>query len=63
MLILSRDRPLEPHHCIHPRSEFRFDKEFRIGTVLTPAVRDSIVNHDELAMIAEIDAALQRTKK
>ena len=63
VLVLPRDRPFEPHHRIDPRSILRLDAELRVGAVLAAAIGDAVVDHDDLAVVAQIDAAPQRPQQ
>ena len=58
VLVLASDRPFESHHGIDPGRVLRLDQEFRVGAVLTAAIGDAVVDHDDLAVVAQIDAAL-----
>src|SRR4029077_19648785 len=57
------DGTLEAHHGVHPGCVLRLDAELGIGTVLAAAVGDAIVDDHDLAMVPEIDAALERPQQ
>src|SRR5207247_2746410 len=61
ILILPRNRPLKTHHRIYPWSKLCLDPELGVCAVLTAAIGDPIINHQNLAVIAQIDASSQRT--
>ena len=62
-LVLARDRALEAHHGVHPRGVLRLYEKLGIGAVLAAAVGDAIVDDHDLAMVAEVDAALERSQQ
>ena len=59
VLVLAGDRSLEAHHGVYPRCILRLDQKLRVGTVLASAVCNDIVYNDDLAVIAQVDPALQ----
>src|SRR5207244_11089053 len=63
ILILPRNRPLKTHHPIHPWGKSCLDPELGVCAVLTAAIGDPIINHQNLAVIAQIDASSQRTQE
>src|SRR5207248_3088338 len=63
ILILPRNRPLKTHHRIYPWSKLCLDPELGVCAVLTAAIGDPIINHQNLAVIAQIDASSQRTQE
>ena len=61
ILVLTGNRPFKTDHQIDPGGIFRFDAELGVGTVLTATICNMIVNNDNLAVIAQIDTALEWT--
>ena len=57
VLVLPGDRPFEAHHGVDPGGVLRLDQELRIGAVLAAAIGDAVVDDDDLAMVAQVDAA------
>jgi hypothetical protein len=55
ILILPRNRPLKTHECIYPWGKPCLDPELGVRAVLTAAIGDPIINHQNLAVIAQID--------
>ena len=53
-LVLPCDRAFKPDHRVDPRGKFRLGTKLRIRKILTPAVSDSIVDDQDLAVIAQI---------
>ena len=57
VLVLPRDRPLKAHHGIHPRGKLSLDPELGVRAILAAAIGDAIVNYQDLAVVAQINAA------
>ena len=63
VLHLAGDRSFEAHHGIHPWRILCLDKKLRVGTILASTIRDVVVYDNDLAVIAQVDATLQRPKQ
>ena len=59
VLVLPRDRALEAHHGVDPGGVLRLDQEFRIGAVLAAAIGDPVVDHHDLAVVAQVDPPVE----
>ena len=56
-LVLPRDRTLEADHRVDPGREARLDQKLGVGAVLAAAIGDGAVDDDDLAVVAQVDAA------
>ena len=63
VLVLPHDRALEAHHRVDPGGEARLDREGGVGAVVGAAVGDAVVDHHDLAVVAHVDAALERARQ
>jgi hypothetical protein len=63
VLVLARDGALEAHHRVHPGGVLGLDEELRVGAVLAAAVGDPVVDDDDLAVVAQVDAPAQRPQQ
>ena len=63
MLVLPHHRAFEAGHHIHPGRELRLHREGGVGAVLAAAVGDGIVDHHDLAVVAHVDAPLERAQQ
>ena len=56
-LILEGNGSSEPDHDIDPRGELGFDEKLGIRTILASAIGDLVIDDDDFAVVAEVDAA------
>lgn len=55
-LILEGDGSSESDHDIDPRGELGFDEKLGVGTILASAIGDLVIDDDDFAVVAEVDA-------
>ncbi len=63
VLVLAHHRAFEAHEQIDPGAVFRLGQEGGVGAVLAAAVAQAVVDDDDLAVIAQVDATPQRAQQ
>src|SRR5437667_12061092 len=57
VLVLPHNWSLKAHHGIYPRGKLSLDPELGVRAILAAAIGHAIVNYQDLAVVAQINAA------